>query len=251
VPKVQINRGIVFFADVLGYQDLISNNRIEEAATVINDLLLGIPQQVTDEFLTRFPANADPPLHPIVRQAEWRVVSDSILFTLAFPEKGETWPHWISGLALITAFTGSMMKHGLPIRGAVAFGTYFVTKMSFAGIPFVQAYKTSQDLDWAGVTLLQETQAQLQSDAPKLFDQGFFTRPFHAPFKHAPHGTVHCINWPAFLNRSTNPRPFLFKAFLSHGKSWSPELASKLTNTEAFMTHSQIVTRTIDQITHD
>jgi len=240
----QIKRGMIFYGDVLGYQNLIAGERIEDAAKVIDDLLLIIPGEVTMKMvksLLAVDSTAGAVISSVVIAADWRVISDSIIMTLPFPASdGTDWLWTLVSVGLVRGFAAKMIESGLPIRGAISFGTYFVSDRSFAGKPFVRAYKASIDLDWAGVVLLDEASHKFEDD--KITEQNIFALKFCVPAKHNSNESKYCINWPAALDQSLHPRQFLLESFLKHGKTWSPKLITKLTNTEAFMTYSHMAT---------
>ena len=73
----QIKRGMIFYGDVLGYQNLIAGERIEDAAKVIDDLLLIIPGEVTMKMvksLLAVDSTAGAVISSVVIAADWRVI---------------------------------------------------------------------------------------------------------------------------------------------------------------------------------
>ena len=79
-------KGLIAFFDVLGYSDIVSNNHIEIAATMITDTLTKIREDVEKSincFISAANSNSQDFVKPVLDRMDWVVFSDSIVLALA------------------------------------------------------------------------------------------------------------------------------------------------------------------------
>jgi hypothetical protein len=141
-------RGLVGFFDLLGYKSIIENNPIGEVISVVKILQETIRESLkklnaTEEFL--------PKVHPRLQNVSPTnhiVFSDSILVYAGFPEL-ETEQRLQVGIfnGFCCGLISGLFWAGLPVRGAWAFGDYFVERTEhgiyLAGAPIIEAYEFS------------------------------------------------------------------------------------------------------------
>ncbi len=82
---------------------------------------------------------------------EWLVFSDTILLTLAFKEDDDSLNHlyWLVFLMASKDIQTELFNAGLPARGAIDYGKFFVQENCFAGRCIVKAYKLSSTIEMA------------------------------------------------------------------------------------------------------
>jgi len=137
---IVVQSGLVAFVDILGFKQLLSANAAEESLKIINACMLkGLAG--TENL---FP-----------RQAEIKtfVISDSIL--IVQPNLTE------AGIFVLAMFCKlffyGLLMDGLPARGAIAAGNFFIqtteNQIVFAGQPIVEAYELANSLEIATCAL--------------------------------------------------------------------------------------------------
>jgi hypothetical protein len=143
-------RGFVGYFDLLGYRSLIANNHICEVIGVVKTIKNIIEDQHTRVIESGRIAGQ--------KFCEFVVYSDSILVYTSFPENSRE-QH--SQVAIFLEFCGDIISElfwvGLPVRGAWAFGDYYVEKTEngiyLAGMPIVEAYEFSNRIDMLGCVI--------------------------------------------------------------------------------------------------
>ena len=81
-------RGMVAFFDILGYQDIIDNNLIEEVAKIISDILLKLPSGTKERLLAELIDEGEykEVVKNVLDSIGYRVISDSLLLVCEIPE---------------------------------------------------------------------------------------------------------------------------------------------------------------------
>jgi hypothetical protein len=150
--------GLIGFFDLLGYKSIVQNNPIGELISVVKKIhetireslkRLNATEEALDQAIPRL-ENVSPINHV--------VFSDSILVYTAFPQS-EKERH--AQVALFNEFCSDVVSGlfwaGLPVRGAWAFGEYFVERTEhgiyLAGAPIVEAYELSNCIDMSACVI--------------------------------------------------------------------------------------------------
>ena len=79
-------KGFIVFFDILGYQNFLENNSATESALEVLKIITGIPVEVK-EFTARVAGTTRPADKSLSNALTHLVFSDTIVFTLAYPEK--------------------------------------------------------------------------------------------------------------------------------------------------------------------
>jgi hypothetical protein len=174
--------GLIAFFDILGYKSIIQNNSLLETINVIKQIEGAIQQaaeklKATEEFLQA----------PICRYV---LFSDSILvYTVSSTPDlqtlpGVNWTHMIP--AVSTEFSADLINRllfiGLPVRGALAYGGFYVDdqshgRIAFAGKPIIEAYEYSNSIDMSGCILAPSAETYLLSkNILDTVSQMYFTK---------------------------------------------------------------------------
>jgi hypothetical protein len=128
--------GFVAFLDVLGFSALVSgeahDQRIYEYLNALQDTLNTLDAGPTVEYV---------------------VFSDSIVITT----RDDSDASFISLMARCSVTFGTLLKHEIAVRGAIAHGTFVTSKTSsgtfVAGRAIIEAYKYETKQDWTGIML--------------------------------------------------------------------------------------------------
>lgn len=139
--------GLVAFFDILGYAQFVKNNKIEYVVHVINHALRAVPQKLAKNgYWVGFP----PPRRV--------VFADSILIYSPFPAKSSSdklasdfVPPFIE---YCSHFMSILFRGGLPVRGGIDSGDFYVQGTIFAGRPIIEAHSLSK-IPMAGCVLSQ------------------------------------------------------------------------------------------------
>ncbi len=153
-------RGLVGFFDLLGYKSLAENNPIAELISVVRKI-----QETIKKSLEKLNATEESLGQVVPRLENYSpinhvVFSDSILAYTGLPESGRE-RH--AQVAVFNEFCSSLVSGlfwaGLPVRGAWAFGDYFVENektthgIYLAGAPIIEAYELSNCVDMSACVI--------------------------------------------------------------------------------------------------
>src|SRR5437870_1541319 len=140
--------GLIGLFDILGYQNFLKNNSAKEAAESALSSLAKLDTDLPKQLLERAGASQ---IASEIRLIKWLVFSDTILLTLGTDGKGDEgcWLAWIAFIVQSGALWRHMFNFGLPLRGVITHGEFFVQNNCFAGKSIVGAYALSTSLDVA------------------------------------------------------------------------------------------------------
>src|SRR5208337_3479878 len=110
-------RGLVAFFDILGYQDIINNNLIDDVAKIISDIILGLPEDAKKMLLEQFSQNKKL-AGDISSKINTRIISDSIILACEVPQNSSesiVGAHWCIFLVYASTLCFKSFDKGLPI----------------------------------------------------------------------------------------------------------------------------------------
>jgi len=147
--------GIVAFFDIMGYQNIIDNNDIGPVTQIISGTLKKLPSQVEHsvkllyEGEMRTYAEAE-----IFSHIETRLISDCLLISgpIADGHPRRMMFCW-AFILYVRQLCYNMFRSGLPVRGAVDCGTFYLDGTCFAGKPIINCYRLAAQLNLSGVVL--------------------------------------------------------------------------------------------------
>lgn len=261
MDDVQVHTGIVGFFDILGYQSVLENNSARYvAATVFRTILkMKMESEVEVKRLFRSLGSSDLRVdwRGELQKINWLELSDTIVMLLPYrndPGRKEDLRtlHWALFLVSSIVLYRTMFEHGLPLRGAIAFGEFAVAGRCFAGKPIVEAYKVGHDLNLSAIVLTigAQTEAQKIPNVKRLLEVTTFD--FLVPRKILQPNKIMTL-YPTF---SQNPyqgdiRQLIVDSFSKHGKDIGPDVVPKVENTDLFFrtakTHNPEMFRNRDE----
>jgi hypothetical protein len=219
--------GLVAFFDILGYRQIITNNEIREAALIVKRILQKVTdlQEAADGFEKRYQFLPAP---------KYLVFSDSILVYTSYSSNQATRKSQAGAFAACCmALCRDLLEEGLPARGAIARGEFFIEKNSFVGKPIVEAYELANALELSGCVIAPTAEAEFvgQDDPLKLLFQ------YPVPLKENQKQDLYTLNlcFSLLVNDSEDPRQFAIKQFGRHNKNIGPDVIGKLNNTVVFL----------------
>jgi hypothetical protein len=151
VAQLETKWGLTAFVDILGYEEFVNTDRLQDVAKVIVDTFSRLPLQVRDvqQDLIRDPQEKDI-LEGVLQRIQVSIISDSILITLSLNREivlPNVYAHFLIYVALIVR---NLFIGGFPSRGCVSVGEYFVWENMIGGKAIVEAHKMSGQLNFAG-----------------------------------------------------------------------------------------------------
>lgn len=147
--------GLIGFFDILGYQNLLERNEPETIAEEVLPVLTNIGKSVTQglKIFQKIPIPSDNRKHlkGIIKAMRWLVFSDTVLLTLPMDEAdfNVIQMSWLIFLTAVIGLQSKLFRAGLPVRGAIEYGKFFVKDTCFAGRTIVTAYQLCSQLELA------------------------------------------------------------------------------------------------------
>ena len=245
-----VNQGFVGFFDILGYQDIIDNNDIENASKVVSDILETLPTKTASGVVSLAAERSKAAVQLQIDVIQARLISDSIL--LAMPVS-TTSPdiEKMRGVAVFLFYAAKLMRlafdNGLPLRGAIDFGDFFLSSQCFAGKPIIDCYRLASRLQLVGCAITHKCAAHIRELAKKTNRPEVATNlmfPCLAILKGGTTEKYIMLDW-YFPYADWDPieqdvRSSIIKSFHAHNKDISPEAMQKIDNTEIIIRKSLI-----------
>lgn len=246
-------KGIVAFFDILGYQNIIDNNKINEAAKIITDILTNMPKATIERLLSMLEEKNRKVFEEQLKKLDHLLISDSLIFFLPI-DFDEAAPNrrikWLAFLSIMSMFLRTSFEKGLPTRGAIDVGDYFVEGNCFAGKPIVNSYRLSNKLEFSGCILSTKAAEQFESDKDQYRSKyttdfkkyaGFTEKLIFsclAPLKNSEERRL-LVNWhPIYKKWGETPndiRRYVIDAFSSHNKDIPRKIYPYIDNTEIIL----------------
>ncbi len=240
--KIDIKKGIIGLFDILGYSRFLEKNSAEKAAKIIVDNILTIDTNVINQYRGLFLHMPEEDLiKTILKKIEWLIFSDTILLTLPYEDtdkkdiKDICW-------SLFCGVTGRLFAHlfltGLPIRGAITYGEFFVSQNCFAGKEIVEAYQLEQQLDLSAVIFSEKSIKELQKidafGADGLTKNQVFEYCMPLKTESKDCFALRVPVRPLELNPATDLRQKILESFWGYRKDVDKKVYSKIDNTERY-----------------
>lgn len=239
-----VENGVIGYFDILGYQNLLTNNEPEDVAEKVLSRITSLNGTVTDELTAMFPKLvAGKYFDPILSATHWLVFSDTILLTNAFPDQEKDFTRflrWYSILVMCSRVQSYMFKNGLPVRGVLHFGKFMVKDPCFAGRPIIEAYQLANTLELAATVMtdvaakkLDEARALTvaKNNAGAYFD--YLLKKYLVPLKDGKDQhflTVDYFDSAELAGKDI--RQAVFNSFWQHRKDIPGSVQAKVVNTE-------------------
>ena len=227
--------GLVAFFDILGYRQIIANNEIKEAASIVKGAL---------KKVTEFQKNADriEKAFKYSSPINYLAFSDSILVYTSYSKQIIS-PKLQAGIfaAGCAGLCGQFFEEGLPVRGAIAKGEFFIEQTSFVGQAIVKAYEFAKAMEMAGCVIVPTAEAEFDGTSDPL---NLLFR-YSAPLKGNQRQNLLTLNlcFSLLVKDEDVPREFAIKQFSRHNKNINPEVVGKLNNTIDFLEHARAAMR--------
>ncbi|MBC2703518.1 hypothetical protein [Desulfobacula sp.] len=280
-------KGLIGFFDVLGYQNLLENNKPEIVAETVIPIMQGLDNSIIKFFMTCLD-KVMPEINPEtlveevfhkkhkikidestkqkiieeifnkkkdgslkfnfdkkIKEIDWLVFSDTILLNMPIEEIGKARNQIAIFFMACKILMVTMFMHGLPLRGAVDFGDYYINKNCFAGFPIVDTYKLSNMLELSACVVSKELEEKLnKNDFLKFFKH--YSSPkrdylysYLVPLKDKEE-QYQTIAYAPPLLEGENLRQSILSSFGKHNKTIPLAIQDKIRNTEQYFYFTSI-----------
>lgn len=227
---IEPHTGLVAVFDLLGFRKIISQDDVAASISLIQE---AFRRRVGETI--RFPGHSvmtgyNPSFVP-----EYLIFADTIL--LHTPTPGTMHPECVRLFFVqhCCRLMALLFSNGLPARGGITSGKYFVGDNCFAGKPIVDAEELGKRLKLSGCKVSSELQTEfmVDQDIAKLF------------FNHITPGGKEAemlLNYlPLVPDFESLTKDQVERQFLAHGKTLDAKSRPKFDNTWSFVEHSKQV----------
>lgn len=251
---LEIKDGIIGFFDILGYQNIIDNNDIEDVVKIVSETIDKLPSDAKAKISVIFKSDktSTPIIEGVLKTTKTLLISDSIVIALPFPipkeeERNASLEKFIHLICWTTFFiyAATFMKRafevGLPMRGAIDTGQYFIQDYKLAGKPIIYSYRLAEDLQFSGCALAEKATecidnlvAIADAKEKELIRRWVFR--YLAPLK-GREERLYLLDWLVGRHNIRDVRQATSTAFRAHNKDVSRAEYPKIENTEMTIRH--------------
>lgn len=232
--------GLIGFFDILGYQNLLERNEPEKIAEDVLPILTNIGKTVTEDLLgiqkKHLTAAQSKPFKKIIETMRWIVFSDTVLLTLPIDETNPRIANLSWGMFIIAVIQlqSGLFSAGLPVRGAIEYGKFFVKDTCFAGRTIVSAYQLCSQIELSACVFSEG--AAIEFCRLRSYDSlyGTYVVEYLVPMKS---GERHLLTVMAHIydHNSPNIHAEVMSAFWGNKKDISISARQKAHNTEQWL----------------
>ena len=260
--EIDLERGLVAFFDILGYQQMLMNNEVETTAHLIVDVISNIPSDIITSVtrdqglggqILETSKFVDEIWNKVIREeVKWLLFSDSILVSLPVDPSREVIDYgfrWLAFIHVCAFLQREMFDRGLPLRGAIAFGEFFIKDTYFAGKPIIESYQASESLEMSGCVLTKTSEEIYRKFKQEMEEKEFENMisainqlcvPYLVPKKRErleKQITINWVNLPLadFKNLPDDIREYVYSSFVDYNKDVAPIIYPKINNTETYI----------------
>lgn len=239
---IKPRRGLIGFFDILGYKSFLhARNTPADVTTKVLATLLSLQRELPDEFIKHFGEDDERLYAPHVKSLEWLVFSDTVVLTADTESLSKSADKGIR-LAIFLYQCAILYRHlfdfGMPVRGSIETGTFYVAQTCFAGSPFVQAYERVSQLECAVCVVAPDAIAYYDGETNEGIAKVLAT--YHVPLKggsYAPYSVLQPHYRPKNVDawRTADLRQVVMQSFWAHGKQMTDSAVIKADNTERLL----------------
>ena len=267
-PQVQnpeTTTGLVGWFDILGYKDFMKNSSLGYAIGVLKGIQVGVqPDRLAriNGIIACLPSDKENE-RIIAEQARdsasWLVFSDTVVLAMPFPQSEPFNVRFVK-VGMYLELAKDLMSHymgtGLPARGAISFGEFYLHENPtlFAGRPLIEAQSWAENQEWSGCvftpsgeSIVNQTAARLPPDlrAVLMSETVRYTVACSNNRESRSPRSMMCLNWPnsiAGLMKDMDIPTFVKRQFSRHNKNTSSTgVQAKIDNTIKFMSHCESI----------
>ena len=247
--------GLVAFFDILGYQNLLERNEPEVIAEEVLPILIGMKGKIRVSVFTSFVKNLDSESKNLSNEdreniikaiaatllsMDWVVFSDTIVLTLPINQEAiheQRLLPWMIFFSAASLIQNELFDAGLPSRGAVDYGKFFVRDSCFAGRTIVNAYKLCNQIELSACILSKLVANEMDSmlslsGRRKQFFENYLVE-YLVPLKDGERHFLVLKSIPSSIKDDVLTT--VLSAFWGRGKDIPKEAQSKVVNTQQWL----------------
>ena len=247
--KKLVEKGIVAYFDILGYQNFIKSNKIKDCIEIIENILLTLPDEIKRDYL-RINENSyskwDEYLQGIrsnfTNHMNITFISDTIIFFFDFEkmEKNNI-PSFLNQILFyLSVFMKLSFERGFPMRGYIDYGTFYFNndnnKNIIAGEIIMKCHQETNNLDFSGLAISESIYKYcMEFDyfyLNTLFDKKYISKYLVNLKNKEDYKYVFNIIFGEFKN---DLKQYIFDSFHKYNKEINNEVMRKINNTERIM----------------
>jgi hypothetical protein len=251
--ELRTEKGMVGFFDVLGYQSIIDNNKISDAASILSKSFTRIPEKVKKRLAESLVDGKE-----IYKTLQGRmriiIISDSIVMAIPFlPSDGKKPEeekkvnfanrYQLFYFLLSASFLLRMaFDAGFPLRGAIDYGEFYIEDHTFAGRPFINAFRIANQLEMSGCIATKEAETEFRRHLEEdPINDIFFS--YLVPLKNNENKRWLTLKWlcpfPEWGESPKDIRQYIVDKFHAHNKDVPRDVFPKIDNTEMILRYSE------------
>lgn len=233
--------GLVGYFDILGYQNLLEKNEPEDIAKSVLSLFTKIDTKVIKDLALRFSGALSELKTEEIEQAlkesmKWLIFSDTVLLTM--PVEDLCSESWLIFLSACLQLKKKMFQAGLPLRGVITYGKFYIEDTCFAGKTIVEAYQLCNKLDIAACVFTKNAQELVDridkdNSKYKLFNN--FIYRYLIPTKDGDEYYYTLAAQTYDINHDRNIREQVLSSFWAHNKDIPISTQKLVSNTEQWL----------------
>ncbi len=246
--------GLIGFFDILGYQNLLERNEPEIIAEEVLLILIDMKEKIQLSVMENLINSLDSENRDMARKdrnniitaisnnilsMDWLVFSDTILLTLPIDQTSvheQRLLPWMIFFAASKLVQKELFDAGLPARGAIDYGKYFIKESCFAGRTIVNAHKLCSQIELSACVLSKVAADELASIdkmvGQKTFDNDLIE--YLVPMKDCEQHLLVLRVLPTIIKES-NVHMSVLRAFWGNRKDIPQTARPKAINTEQWL----------------
>jgi hypothetical protein len=255
---VNTHNGIIGFFDILGYQNLLEKNEPEDIAQSVLEFLTNINDKITtnlkqildetpDEIFSILEETIDHAVsikdivNNTIDSLKWILFSDTILLALPYDQKTEkpSVANWFAFLTICMHLQKEMFLNGLPVRGVINYGKFYLQDTCFAGRSIIEAYDLCNQLELAACIFSPKAQNEFSDFINRYFHENAkeisdnWVYEYLVPTKM---GEFHYLVLKASVyNNDDSIMKQILSSFWGHNKDIPLSVQQKISNTEQWL----------------
>ena len=244
------HNGLIGFFDILGYQNLLEKNEPEDIAQSVLNYLTNINATVTTTIKniideTTGKTALKDAAKEVLDSLKWIIFSDTILLTLPFESKDKCQTtNWVVFLTICKQLQTEMFKNGLPVRGVINFGKFYLQDTCFAGRSIIEAYDLCNKLELAACIFSPSAESEFKNTINNSEDDSLtvintWSHEYLIPTKM---GEFHylVLNAHVYDKDDNNIMEQILSSFWGHNKDIPLSVQKKISNTEQWLNFLKI-----------
>ena len=241
-----VENGIIGYFDILGYQSILRNNKIEDCINAIEDILLSIPDEIKQNYLGKDSKNE---IEMFINEyfnthSNIAFISDTIIF---FFDLGTIQTNEMSIvifyiLYYLMHFKRLSFEKGFPMRGYIDYNSFYYNsdknKNIIAGKTIVECHQETSKLNFSGLILSEKFYDYCKNLKSEYVDQIFERKLIERCIVDTKKGEDYrfVVNFIQDID-NVDIIQYIFESFHLHNKEINNEVMEKVKNTEKIIRH--------------